>query len=292
MPSNVKCCLVPTPLPANAQAAKGQLMYFNMNKQAFPGNGYPGAAVYVPTFFNNNAPLNVVVFIHGFWNCIQNVHRPLGQGIACTSGGGARQPYHLIEQIESAGKNVLLVMAETARDVASGDPGLLGKKNGLRDFLDELLSVKLAPVLGARTADSIKRTIAFGHSAAYQSTSAFALQSGLSSLKEIHLLDSLYGYTQRYLDWITANKAGLISGDYKFTNTYFSSTADNSIAQARAVQTIFKGQPANVFQWESKGVVSPDSIWKTNVVFKASNVRSHDGIPANFVAPILRASPI
>ncbi len=80
--------------------------------QAFPDSGHPGALVYLPSFFNVTSarngepvhtnvsdnmsvralsgPLHVVVYFHGFYNCIENIVRPPSNATNCTPGAPTR----------------------------------------------------------------------------------------------------------------------------------------------------------------------------------------------------------
>ena len=56
-----------------------------------PTSAYPSALVYLPRGFDPTPPLSVVVFIHGFSNCVENVVRDAGG--ECTPDGGTRAAY-------------------------------------------------------------------------------------------------------------------------------------------------------------------------------------------------------
>ncbi len=117
----------------------------------FPG--HPGALVYIPSTFSKesqkivriNAQLclflylrdffniaqELVVYIHGYYNCIRNIVRPNDQGCNCSNGGAVRDAFDLIGQFERAasavgpnrGNNWIFVAAEVAFDQANDSPG-------------------------------------------------------------------------------------------------------------------------------------------------------------------------
>jgi hypothetical protein len=261
-----------------------------LNSQAF-ANQFPGAVVYFPTRFDPSKALNVVVFIHGWYNCIQNVWRPVKAGIPCSKGEPARMAYNLIQQVEGSGKNVLLIIPEVSRNINSGNYGNLGASNGIRNLLDEILKQHLSAVFENGGVNGIHRLIVFGHSAAYQTTSAIVRSGGVENiLREVHMLDSLYGNAGDYENWISRHKTEFAEGQFKYSNIYYASTKDNSVAQADRVKAIV---PSSVFFSEKNAAVKESAaMYATPVLFKASSVLSHDGIPAAFVGPILAASPI
>src|SRR5258708_5886387 len=62
-----------------------------------PTASRPSALVYLPSGFRPTARLALVVYLHGFSNCAENVVRDAGQ--ACTAGGGVRPAYALAAQL-------------------------------------------------------------------------------------------------------------------------------------------------------------------------------------------------
>lgn len=91
-------CVPPTPcVPPPAYGTHN----FTLTNQGFPG--HPGAFVYVPsTFDSNRAALQLVVYVHGFNNCIQNCALPTKSGCNCSVGGDKNVAYGLIDSFESA----------------------------------------------------------------------------------------------------------------------------------------------------------------------------------------------
>ncbi|HEY5952265.1 MAG TPA: hypothetical protein VIV40_42500, partial [Kofleriaceae bacterium] len=49
-----------------------------------PSPDHPSVLVYVPEGFDPTPPIDLVVYIHGFNNCVENIVRDTGQ--ACTPG--------------------------------------------------------------------------------------------------------------------------------------------------------------------------------------------------------------
>lgn len=98
-------------------------------------DGHPGALVYVPSNFAYTTPsLEVVVYIHGYNNCIANIVRSPELACNCTASADVREGYDLIAQFEKAsmelaksddsvGTNRIFVAAEVAYDQANDSPG-------------------------------------------------------------------------------------------------------------------------------------------------------------------------
>src|SRR5258706_6784243 len=62
-----------------------------------PSPDHPSVIVYVPQGFNAALPIDLVVFVHGFNNCITDILGDANQ--PCTSGGPIRNAYQLASQL-------------------------------------------------------------------------------------------------------------------------------------------------------------------------------------------------
>jgi len=295
-------------LPSSVAAARGKTFFFYVDAQpTSPGTAdqskFPGAGVYFPQAFNPGKTLNVVVFIHGQKNCMQNILAPWGFG-TCTKLGPKRNAYNLIGQVEASGKNVLFILAETGRDAAVNDGGKLATKNGWKNFLNGVLQ-KLTPVLGSRQVTDIGRLIVFGHSAAYASTMPLCTQGGVDDqLHELHLLDTMYAGADAYLGWVKKHKGKFsnTADGFKFSNTYWGTKgASESMALTMTTSTAyFKSTPSIIKVDKTSSAYTP-ALWATPIAIKyvSSKEKSvpkgfiqHDQIPAIVVGQILAASPI
>src|SRR5438874_12983120 len=99
-----------------------------------PSPDHPNVIVYVPQGFDASLPIDLVVFVHGFNNCITDV---LGDtNISCTPGGAIRNAYQLATQLEASGKNALLVLPEVACDQATGPAGKVSNPRRFRALLE------------------------------------------------------------------------------------------------------------------------------------------------------------
>jgi hypothetical protein len=103
----------PTPATLELQLAAGAFLPHDATT--------PNAILYVPTRFTNDLPLDVVVYIHGFNNCIRNAIRP--ENGTCTPGGAVHNAYDLLTQLEASNKNAILLLPEVAFEMASGAIG-------------------------------------------------------------------------------------------------------------------------------------------------------------------------
>jgi len=189
---------------------------------------HPGALVYVPSTFNNNlAELEIVVYIHGYYNCIQNIVLAVEKACNCSKNQDVRTSYNLIEQFESATrhtkKNWLFIAAEVAYDQANDSPGKWSLENQFKLYLDEVLE-EMGPILNRRyDLTSINRIRIFSHSGGYYSIGNMAIVGGmLDTVKDLTLFDSLYANFDQFDSYVVnnLNNFGLTSQDFRFSSIF------------------------------------------------------------------------
>src|SRR5262249_46834948 len=129
-----------------------------------PTPDHPSVLVYVPSNFDPTPPLSMIVYIHGFNNCVTNI--VVDTNGTCHAGGTVRNAYSLAAQLEASGKNALLVTPEVAFEQASGDPGNLKFPDTFPALLQETLK-NMTSVLGPRTIADVSEIIVASHSGGY-----------------------------------------------------------------------------------------------------------------------------
>jgi len=277
---------------AQPYPGKGPFL-FNLKHQAFPSSGKPGALLYVPTHYQPTGEFDVVVFIHGFHNCIQNCVRDLGKAISCTSGQPARSTYGIISQLEKSQVRGILLAVEVAYDQASSNPGIFTQEGTWKDFIVEFLSAS-KPHIGDRTLAQIRRLVIFSHSGAYQITGAIGTQksSADTKLRQIVLLDSLYGSFNNFDTFISShvNVIGNSSSQYQYTNVWtdHGGTNVNSMQQAIRIEKLMKtNNKFAQFFWDNTTSTLPPTIYtKYPIIFKHSAL-THDQVPTYYFQQLL-----
>src|SRR2546430_1991610 len=73
--------------------------------------------------------LGLVVYLHGFDNCVENVARPTAG--ECLPGGEHCPSADLIGHLDRSGKAALLLLPEVSYHRKSADPGELGRPGAL-----------------------------------------------------------------------------------------------------------------------------------------------------------------
>jgi len=281
----------------------GTYVYENMRFQAFPASGKPGALVYFPSSFSTSKdPLNFAVFIHGFHNCVENCVLPVGQGQNCSVGGPARSSYSLIKQIEAAQTPSILLVPEVEYDMASSNPGLFGTKAGWHNFMTELLGLMVEDELIPATwgsVDAINRMTIFSHSGAYQATALIATIGNVSAVREVVLLDSLYGNIDDFNSWIEEAADNVEFGtnstlQRRYANVYTDNggTYDNSVQQANVTTSLLLSlnQSQLLLTDNTYDTLPAADYLEFPVIFKRSEL-AHDGVPTYYFQQFLQGGP-
>jgi hypothetical protein len=247
---------------------------------------HPSALVYVPTGFDPTPPLDLVVYVHGFYNCVTNVIASTGS--ACTARAPARNAYALASQLEASGRNALLLLPEVAHDQASSDPGRLGVDGGLRALLDEALG-QLGSV-GSFTVDDLGHVVVASHSGGYRAAAGMAVRGGIT-VDEVWLLDSLYGSTADFDAWVLSDRASLADARARrFADVYTggAGTLYNSQAMATRARGWMSDEPG-VLVDDRTTSTWPASTFAHGLLFKRSGL-AHDGVPRYYFGKLLATS--
>ena len=247
---------------------------------AFPPTAaHPSALVYVPRNFNPTPPLSVIVFIHGFSNCVENVVRDAGG--ECEPDGGTRAAYSLASQLETTAKNAILLVPEIDYDAQTGNPGNLGTADGFKALLTETLADLSGPLHGATVAD-VGTLIVASHSGGYESAAGISSVGGVP-VTELYLLDSLYGNTADFDTWAMAVAAGK-----RFADVY--TTGGGTLANSQAMATRAQAWvPAAELLDDRTFDTLTDAQYAYELLFKESAL-AHDGVPAYYFGKLVGTS--
>jgi pimeloyl-ACP methyl ester carboxylesterase len=269
-------------------------VYSKLKHAAFPDSSHPDALVHVPDRFVAARPFGVVVYLHGFENCIENVAAP---------PPGIHDPPHptanLIAQLDSVDKNAILLLPEAGYHVRSADGGQLGERDGfLRLFREVLARLRLdSPQLAAIPDDVTPHLVLISHSGGYRLAAQLARQGGLG-VQELALLDSLYGSIELYDaiademfdDYAAGRTARRLVNLYRPTDT-----AKNSRAQAERLreQLVRKGLDEKLLYFDDSeepvDFGTLDAALSHLVTVKRVPTE-HSDFGATYVAALLRTS--
>ncbi len=274
---------------ADAGPLAAGLYALTLDAGAFPpSTDHPSAVVYVPQGFRPTTPLGVVVYLHGFDNCVLNIVNDAGSSCDPDAGTPARNAYALMAQLEASGKNALLLCPELTFDAATGNPGRLGTDGGFRALLAETLD-DLSFVLGPHTPDEVGPLVVASHSGGYEAAAGIVREGGVE-VNEVWLFDSLYGYTQDFDDWVLRDLAGIASVQRRFGDvyTYTGGTSVNSQAMAdRAATWVDAGSIVD----DRTTSTWPPQTYDAGLLFKQSAL-SHDDVPRYYFRQFLQTSTL
>lgn len=176
-------------------------LFYELRAAAFPGSGRPDVAVHVPPGFDATRRPGVVVYFHGWENCVAAVLAD--RETPCSEGGVPRAGSRLAAQMDEAHVNALLVAVELRADAATGDPGQLAVPENARAMLRELFAEHLVEPLGCTLElEDLDRIVLVAHSGGYQATANTLAHGGLPRVTQVVLLDALYGADEVFSSWL------------------------------------------------------------------------------------------
>lgn len=265
---------------------------YTLASQAFPDSGHPGALVHVPPDFDATRSFGVVLYVHGFKNCVQNCVGITAS--SCTPMAAPRAAYNLVAQFDALHLQALLVLPEVAYDQASGDPGRLGQAQGLRDFLDELFSIHIASVLGPHRVEDLGRITIMSHSGGYQVAALAATIGGVPQVREIDLLDSLYGEITRFDQFVMTHVARPVVGPdpfgpWRFASVYTDTGGTAAHSTAMAMRAATWVSSPDVMRWDDTYGTLAESDYQQPLLFKRTEL-SHDDVPRYYFSQFAASS--
>lgn len=285
---------LPVDLAATTDAAPRwpQTYLLTLDAGAFPKTtDHPSALLYVPTGFVASSSVSMVVYIHGFNNCVANIVRPTASGQPCKAGGAVRNAYNLIGQLEASGRNALLLCPEVAFDRASSDPGQLGVANGFRALVKEaLLQVKAD--LGRIEVDQLGPVVVASHSGGYAAAAGITERGGVP-ISEVYLLDSLYGKSDDFESWMRRD-LGSFAGTAprrRFATVYTDGGGTLANNQTLATKARSFVPDTSVLVDDRTTATWPTVTYGHGLLFKRSAL-THDGVPRYYFGTLLSTSSL
>jgi hypothetical protein len=274
--------------------AGAPVLLYELATAAYPDAGTPSVAVHVPPGFDPGNRPGVLAFFHGFDNCVANVVG--ATDTPCVDGGAARVAMHLVEQLDAARVNAILVAVELDADQATGDPGQLAAPGDFRALLHELFTQHLDAVLGCPLdVGGLDRVVVSSHSGGYWATASVLAQGMVPAITEVDLLDSLYGEQPTFDGWMQSSLARFATGrpdELRWVDVYTESggTAANSRAMAASAQAWLDdaGLAASYFDDDTTDTLDA-ATYAHPVIFKLSGL-THDEVPQYYFGELARAS--
>jgi hypothetical protein len=182
-------------------------IHIQSSHTSFPDTGRAGGHVYdsvlytaaehyhdstvliiAPRNLDAKKTVDLVFWFHGWRNNVDN----------------AAAFYELSKQFIASKRNAVLVLAETAKDSPDSYGGKLENPGVFKALVSDVLGGMKAQHLLPAACTSGHILLA-GHSGAYR-VMARIIQNGGMGIDQTILFDALYGETEKYMDWIKADK--------------------------------------------------------------------------------------
>lgn len=153
-------------------------------------NHYMDSSVLIiaPKKLNVNKKVDLVFWFHGWGNNIDT----------------AAVHFELIKQFAASRLNAVLVLAETTKDAPDSYGGKLEYNNMFKELVADIMRELKKEKAVSKKCEPGNILLA-GHSGAYR-VMAFILANGNMPVQEVILFDALYGQTDKYLNWVQADK--------------------------------------------------------------------------------------
>jgi hypothetical protein len=275
-------------------AAPPPVFYYQLDAAAFPDASTPSVAVHIPPGFDPSQRPGLIVFFHGWDNCVTNVLGSVDS--PCVDGGAARVAMHLADQIDGAKVNAILVAVELEVDMSTGDPGQLAVPGTFKAMLHELLTDHLDAVLGCPLdVSSLDRIVLSSHSGGYWATASVLSMSDIPQIREVDLLDSLYGELPSFYGWVQANLAHFNHAsveEVRWRDIYTTTGGTDLLSQTMAndVQGWLDDAGLGSQELDDRTTDTLDAgAYIHPVVFKLTDL-GHDQVPQFYVQELAKAS--
>lgn len=247
-------------------------------------DGHPTAVVHLGKGFVAQGPLNLVVYFHGWGNCVVNDVEAANS--RCAPGRPARTAHNLIGSLDKSSANAALIAVERAFEQNSSSAGRLTQPGLFRALILELLP-KLSELAGhTYTEADLGKLVLATHSGGYKAVALILDRGGLTAkVSEVILLDSLYGNTSDFDAWL---KGGI--GTRRLANVYTAGGGTLANAQAMATRTRSWAQaahlPPSAFLDDRTTATLSDAAFDAPLFFKRSGL-SHDGVVSYYLPKLL-----
>jgi hypothetical protein len=203
-------CALVAPAPTHAQ--QGWTEAVQVPHAAHAVAHGPSALVHAGPDFDAAAPLQLVVFLHGYMACARML---IEQGaVVCRAGDPPLEGRGLARAHDAAQRGTLFVVPQLAFLQRTGKPGCFARPGCFRAFLEEALAaIPSARITPRKRVQDVASITLVAHSAGYEAALAILQHGQVEALiRDVVLFDALYGEQHAYLAWFARHpKARLVS---------------------------------------------------------------------------------
>jgi hypothetical protein len=264
---------------------KYQIIHFTSSHTSFPDTGRAHGHTYdsvlydianhyndssvlilIPEKMQRSTKLNIVFWFHGWRNNIDT----------------AISYYHLTEQFIAAGRNAILVLAETAKNSPDSYGGKLERPKIFSELVQDVITtLKQKKLISQKS--NLNNIVLAGHSGAYR-VIANILENGGANVQEVQLFDAMYGEVDKFNAWLQKDNSNRLINWYTNQGGGTDETSIEMMSQLKK-----EGLPL-LFTEET--MINPSMLRSNRIIFVHS-ARAHNDIifnPDNF-RMILESSP-
>lgn len=250
--------------------------------------------VHVPESFTGHGPLNIVVYLHGWNNCIRVTAG--NEDGSCSDGAAIRTGMDVVRQFDIAARDAILLIPQLAFDQATVRAGRLETQDGFRRMLEEVLArPEVTTTLGSpRTLAEIGRVTLFAHSAAYVPAAAMLARGGVD-IHDVFLLDALYRNLPPFANWAHAHARELLPDVPAYRHFAIIYTdSEGTGANSRALINDLSMNVPPLLQertvWSNRTAAPPLAQDLSKPIVLQRTETPHVLIPRSFLAQLLIAS--
>lgn len=267
-------------------------VFEGLSAAPFPGAAHAQALLHCPAGLDPDAPA-VVLYFHGFGNCIYNAPRP--RTARCPHGDLPEASADLIAQLARSGRSAALIVPELAPHRSAAPPGALAQPGGLARLLDEVLARSQGPQAAWRAAD-LQRVVLICHSGSYRVAAALLARGDVPGvpIHEVYLLDAVYGEVPALAAFVEAAPSAfapsVAEGGQRLVVLHGEGTEEGSRALWQRAQAALAGVvPAERLR-HSDRESAPDAADLAAAVLVHRVPAGHSAIPATYTADLLASS--
>ena len=205
--------------------------------------------ILIPANYEKKDTVDLIVHFHGHLNNVKN----------------EIEQFHLREQLNDAGRNVIMILPQGPRDARDSSCGKMEEPDGLKNLVIEAVDFLYGE--GKIKSRKLGRIVLSGHSGGYRPI-AFCLDvGGLEDyIKEVYLLDAAYDNLFSYSSWTARSGGRLIS---IFT--------DHLIGENVEIMRDLQKLGIDKFNVLLDDDVTTEILWKNHITFVHTKL-SHDDL--------------
>jgi hypothetical protein len=249
-----------------------QVLLLHLDSGPFPGNAHPQTAVYVPPGFDPSAPVDLLVYLHGWHGRAENTAWWIGNALA------------------GSPRNALVVVPQLAWDAPSSADGTFAQSGGFERWVTEVLQ-KLPPPIGPRGLGDLGEVVLASHSGGYVAAADILDHGGLNDhVTGVILLDTVYSRGGSFEAWVADRLQHGQSARLVDLYIHGSPTEGPSHALAAQVRTTLgtaaRGQLVDVV--DPRAALSSDDL-AHSYLFKAVH-DPHNDLPPIYLGRLVDSS--